>query len=97
MSLVFATVAIGLVFAVLAFGVYLSFRVYQIPDITADGSFPLAEPESDAIAIAALVSRELTSARIFDPAQIPASRARVESFTLRALGVVGERSGGGSA
>lgn len=63
----------------------------------ADGSFPLADPESDAIAIAALVSRELTSARIFDPAQIPASRARVESFTLRALGVVGERSGGGSA
>ena len=41
MSLVFATVAIGLVFAVLAYGVYLSFRVYQIPDITADGSFPL--------------------------------------------------------
>lgn len=41
MSLVFATIAIGLVFAVLAFGVYLSFRVYQIPDITADGSFPL--------------------------------------------------------
>jgi len=40
-SLVFATIAIGLVFAVLAYGVYLSFRVYQIPDITADGSFPL--------------------------------------------------------
>lgn len=56
----------------------------------ADGSFPLTEPESDAIAIAALVSRELTSARIFDPAQIPLSRARVEGFTLRALGVVGK-------
>ncbi|MGK2866524.1 MAG: TetR/AcrR family transcriptional regulator [Mycobacterium sp.] len=56
----------------------------------AAGSFPLAEPESDAIAIAALVSRELTSARIFDPAQIPLSRARVEGFTLRALGVSGK-------
>ena len=56
----------------------------------AEGAFPLAEPESDAIAIAALVSRELTSARIFDPAQIPLSRARVEGFTLRALGVVGK-------
>ncbi|MGW0159137.1 TetR/AcrR family transcriptional regulator [Mycobacterium sp. NPDC003323] len=55
----------------------------------ADGSFPLTDPESDAIAIAALVSRELTSARIFDPAQIPVSRARVEGFSLRALGVVG--------
>ena len=41
MSLLFATLAVGLVFAVLALGVYLSFRVYQIPDITADGSFPL--------------------------------------------------------
>lgn len=41
MSLLFATLAIGLVFAVLALGVYLSFRVYRIPDITADGSFPL--------------------------------------------------------
>ncbi|OJZ63303.1 TetR family transcriptional regulator [Mycolicibacterium diernhoferi] len=53
-----------------------------------DGSFPLTEPESDAIAIAALVSRELTSARIYDPAQIPVARARVERFALRALGVV---------
>ena len=41
MSLLIATLAIGLVFAVLALGIYLSFRVYQIPDITADGSFPL--------------------------------------------------------
>lgn len=56
----------------------------------AAGVFPLADPESDAIAIAALISRELTSARIFDPAQIPQSRARVEGFTLRALGVVGK-------
>jgi len=41
MSLLIATLAIGLVFAILALGVYLSFRVYQIPDMTADGSFPL--------------------------------------------------------
>jgi putative ABC transport system permease protein len=41
MSLLFATLAVGLVFAILALGVYLSFRVYQIPDMTADGSFPL--------------------------------------------------------
>ncbi len=53
-----------------------------------DASFPLAEPELDAMAIAALVSRELTSARIYDPAQIPVARARVERFALRALGVV---------
>ena len=53
-----------------------------------DGSFPLAEPELDAMAIAALVSREVTSSRIYDPAQIPVARARVERFALRALGVV---------
>lgn len=41
MSLLLATLAIGLVFAILALGVFLSFRVYQMPDITADGSFPL--------------------------------------------------------
>lgn len=41
MSLLVATLAIGLVFAAFALGIYLSFRVYQIPDITADGSFPL--------------------------------------------------------
>ena len=41
MSLLIATLAIGLVFAVLALGIYMSFRVYQMPDITADGSFPL--------------------------------------------------------
>ena len=60
----------------------------------ADGSFPLAVPESDAIAIAALVSRELTSTRISDPTQLLTARARVEGFAMRALGVVegGQRS-----
>ncbi|MEH3129942.1 MAG: TetR/AcrR family transcriptional regulator [Mycolicibacterium neoaurum] len=60
----------------------------------ADGSFPLAEPDSDAIAIAALVSRELTSTRIFDADQVPVARARVERFALRALGVSDYVSGG---
>jgi putative ABC transport system permease protein len=32
---------IGLVFALVALGVYLSFRVLQVPDLTVDGSFPL--------------------------------------------------------
>lgn len=31
----------GLVFALVALGVYLSFRVLQFPDLTVDGSFPL--------------------------------------------------------
>lgn len=32
---------IGLVFGLVALGVYLSFRVLQFPDLTVDGSFPL--------------------------------------------------------
>ena len=32
---------IGLVFGLVALGVYLSFRVLQFPDLTVDGGFPL--------------------------------------------------------
>ena len=31
----------GLLFALVALGVYLSFRVLDFPDLTVDGSFPL--------------------------------------------------------
>lgn len=34
-------VEIGLIFALIALGVYLSFRVLDFPDLTADGSFPM--------------------------------------------------------
>ncbi len=34
-------VEVGLLFALVALGVYLSFRVLQFPDLTVDGSFPL--------------------------------------------------------
>jgi putative ABC transport system permease protein len=35
------SVEVGLIFAFVAIGVYLSFRVLDFPDLTADGSFPL--------------------------------------------------------
>jgi putative ABC transport system permease protein len=35
------SVEIGLIYAFVAIGVYLSFRVLDFPDLTADGSFPL--------------------------------------------------------
>jgi putative ABC transport system permease protein len=41
MSVLLATLAIGLVMAVLALGVFISFRVLGMADITADGSFTL--------------------------------------------------------
>lgn len=37
----FGAVEIGLVFAFVGLGVYLSFRVLDFPDLTVDGSFPL--------------------------------------------------------
>jgi len=35
------TIETGLIFALIALGVYLSFRILQFPDLTVDGSFPL--------------------------------------------------------
>lgn len=51
-----------------------------------DGSFPLAEPERDAVAISAIVSREMTGQSPEDEQQLQRSLARVVDFALRALG-----------
>lgn len=51
-----------------------------------DGSFPLADPEVDAVSINALVSRELSVPVPADPALVDAARRRVLGFALRALG-----------
>lgn len=37
----FGAVEIGLIFALVALGVYISFRLLRFPDLTVDGSFPL--------------------------------------------------------
>ena len=37
----FGAIELGLIFALVAFGVYLSFRILDFPDLTVDGSFPL--------------------------------------------------------
>lgn len=37
----FGAVELGLIYALVALGVYLSFRVLDFPDLTVDGSFPL--------------------------------------------------------
>lgn len=41
MSLLIAALTMGLIFAVLAFGVYVTFRIFNTPDITAEGSITL--------------------------------------------------------
>jgi AcrR family transcriptional regulator len=51
-----------------------------------DGSFPLAQPKTDAVAISAIVSRELTISGPGSDEDLIRARARVLDFALRALG-----------
>lgn len=55
-----------------------------------DGSFPLTDPQRDAIAISAVVSRELTISAPGSPQDLQRAQDRVIDFALRALGA--ERS-----
>ena len=41
MTLLIGALTIGLILSLLAFGVYVSFRIFNIPDITAEGSVTL--------------------------------------------------------
>jgi AcrR family transcriptional regulator len=56
-----------------------------------DGSFPLAQPQRDAVAISAIVSRELTVSGPGSNDDLRQARARVLDFALRALGAAGAR------
>ncbi|MGO4446323.1 TetR/AcrR family transcriptional regulator [Mycobacterium sp. 2YAF39] len=51
-----------------------------------DGTFPLADPEEDAIAISALISRMLLSQHYQDGDGVQRAQNRVLDFALRALG-----------
>ena len=51
-----------------------------------DGTFPLADPEDDAIAISALISRVLLSQHYQDGDGVQRAQNRVLDFALRALG-----------
>lgn len=49
-------IEVGLIFSIVAIGVYLSFRVLQFPDLTVDGTFPLG-----AAVCAALITQGLNA------------------------------------
>lgn len=51
-----------------------------------DGSFPLAQPQRDAVAINAIISRELTVSAPGSPEDLQRARTQVLDFALRALG-----------
>jgi AcrR family transcriptional regulator len=54
-----------------------------------DGSFPLADPEHDAIAISAVISREMTNQSPGDEERLQRSLDWVLEFSLRVLGAEG--------
>lgn len=55
----------------------------------ADGSFPNADPEHDAVAISAVISREMVNQTPGDEARLQRSLDWVLEFALRALGAEG--------
>ena len=52
MTVLLSTIALGLVLALVGYGVYLSFRVLQFPDLTVDGSFTLGAATAAALMLA---------------------------------------------
>jgi putative ABC transport system permease protein len=57
-------VEIGLIFGLVALGVYLSFRVINFPDLTVDGSFPLGGAVAAALIVAGIDPFAATAAAI---------------------------------
>ena len=52
MTLLIGALTLGLILALLAFGVYVSFRIFNIPDITAEGSVTLGASVAAALIVA---------------------------------------------
>jgi putative ABC transport system permease protein len=52
MSLLVASLAMGLILSLLALGVFVSFRIFEFPDITAEGSFTLGAAVSAVLLVA---------------------------------------------
>ena len=51
MNLLIGALTLGLILAILALGVYVSFRIFNIPDITAEGSITLGGAVAAALII----------------------------------------------
>lgn len=52
MSIIFGTAQLGLIYGLLAIGIYISFRVLNVPDLTAEGSFTFGLAVSSVVATA---------------------------------------------
>jgi len=51
MTLLIGSIQLGFIYGLLALGIYISFRILNIPDLTADGSFTLGLSVSAAMAV----------------------------------------------
>ncbi|HPS25729.1 MAG TPA: hypothetical protein PLB28_09125, partial [Bacteroidales bacterium] len=51
MSILITSVIIGLILSLLALGIFISFKVFDFPDITVEGSFTLGAAFSAALIV----------------------------------------------
>ena len=77
-------VEIGLIFSLVALGVFISFRLLRFPDLTVDGSFPLdwrraAADRTDSLVSALPVARRQ---------QLPAEERQLKRAALIALSML---------
>lgn len=54
MSLLIGSVTIGLILALLALGIFISFRIFSFPDITAEGSFTFGAATASSMIVAGI-------------------------------------------
>jgi putative tryptophan/tyrosine transport system permease protein len=52
MSLLIGSITIGLILSLLAFGIFISFRIFDFPDITAEGSFTFGAATAASLIVA---------------------------------------------
>ncbi|WP_434361491.1 ABC transporter permease [Parasalinivibrio latis] len=76
----FGTLEVGLIFGLVALGVYLTFRVLDFPDLTVDGSFPMGAAVAATMIVAGVDPWISTFAAIFAAA---ASGAVTAFLTVR--------------
>src|SRR5689334_9559980 len=65
MTLVLGALTIGLILSVLALGVYISFRIFDFPDITAEGSITLGAAVAAVFLVAGVNPFAATAAAFF--------------------------------
>ena len=77
MSLLIGALTLGFIFSLIALGVFISFRIFAFPDITADGSSTLGA------ALAAMLQQRPDGLYVPGGALMFANRKRIVDFALK--------------